>query len=137
MPRIVLQVTNGPRWCGKTRRWQKTGEHVVIEVEDPEEFSREVLLHQTHCRKIIDGEMPQRSTFFSRMRRKAASVAGHVAGRFSGQEFTTLKDLIEPSTAPDETEEHTELRCPVCEREYKTPEGLEKHLARSGHGKSE
>lgn len=138
MPRIVLQVTHGPRWDHKSARWQHNGEQIVIEAESDAALLEQFAAHEAHCKAILEGEIPSAGVPKSLLRRAIERATAELKEAFSPSKEPTGA----PSAASEESkgdpaaskDSKGKPKCPECGQVFKNERGLTVHLRNSGHG---
>lgn len=134
MPKIVLQVTHGPRWDHKTGRHQQNGEVVTLEAATDAELLLLIADHEVHCRTVLEGVMPSGAPTASKpsgAREKAPEGPSEASGTWS-QTYEPIGASKAPEAAPKEAPKKPN-QCPRCGQAFRSPKGLQIHFGHTGH----
>jgi hypothetical protein len=132
MPKIVLQVTHGPRWDHKSNRYLQNGEEVALEAASDGELLALIADHEVHCRTILQGIVPKGHF--------GGQKAPEVALKAPEPPMAPLepKEALEvPQKAPEEPKKAATkgIKCPKCGQGFKTTKGLDIHFTNTGHNR--
>lgn len=133
MPRIILKVTDGPKWSAQENRFLTNGDQVVLEADTDEALAVLVARHSHHCKEILEGELPKS------LRRPSGAFRRPSEGQ---EEPSALPKPSEPSEgssgipkmAPKTHEAATGgFQCPKCFQSFKSERGLQIHFGHTKH----
>ncbi len=136
MPKITLQVTNGPKWSAKENRFLTNGESVELEADTDEALAVLVARHSHHCKVILDGELPKS------LRRSPGTFRRPDEAKVPPKGESSLPKPSEPSAdaskgtkTPSKTSEAASgsHQCPKCFQTFKSERGLQIHFGHTKH----
>lgn len=136
MPKITLQVTNGPKWSAKENRFLTNGDSVELEADTDEALAVLVARHSHHCKVILDGELPKS------LRRSPGAFRRPEEAQEAPKEEKSLpkpsgssEDASKCTKTPSKTSEVSSgsHQCPRCFQNFKSERGLQIHFGHTKH----